>query len=84
MEKTTIIGDLVLTGSQPMINKLEKMMNVKRVELKTVRSLIENEPNRIISKRISKKGIALVTIQLPNETKELQEERILNGKEFYL
>ena len=80
--KTSATSGLKLTGKKSMIEKLEKMMNVEEIKLNTVKEYIENHPESVISERVSKKGVKLITVALPTGTKELQLERILNNLEI--
>lgn len=84
MKKSIVVGNQLITGSKGKIEKLEKMFEVNDLNLvKSVKEYIEQNPSTVLSERISKKGVKLITVQLPKVVKEFQLDRVMSGRESF-
>lgn len=84
MKKSIVVGNQLITGSKSKIEKLEKMFEVNDLNLvKSVKDYIEQNPSAVLSERTSKKGVRLITVQLPKMVKEFQLDRIMSGRESF-
>lgn len=84
MKKSIVVGNQLITGSKSKIEKLEKMFEVNDLNLvKSVKDYIEQNPSAVLSERISKKGVKLITVQLPKMVKEFQFDRVMSGRESF-
>lgn len=81
MEKNfTVFGVTFANVPKHHAEKLRQMESYQRVEnpFYTVKEYIEKYPESVVGRRISKKGVALVTVQYPDCTRQYEEERLWN------
>lgn len=86
MATITVFGTTFTNVPKNQATKLQQMEEMGRTPVEqsfyTVEEYIRRHPDTVVDRRVSKKGIALITVQYPDEIRQYEESRIGNTCSF--
>lgn len=86
MATITVFGTTFVNVPKNQAAKLRQMEEMARTPVEqpfyTVEEYIQRHPDAVVDRRVSKKGIALITVQYPDGIRQYEESRIWNTCSF--